>query len=92
MEIHRLRKKPVVVEAARFDGTAVSAAEIADWCGGRVDVLNGARVIVIETLEGEMCASSLDWVIKGVAGEFYPVKQSILADTYEDVCHEPADL
>lgn len=42
--------------------------------------------IVIATLEGEMTAKIGDWIIKGVAGEFYPCKPEIFEATYE-----PAD-
>ena len=33
--------------------------------------------------EGTMKACLGDWVIKGVQGEFYPVKDSIFRETYE---------
>lgn len=39
----------------------------------------------IFTMEGEMCASEGDWIIKGVAGEFYPCKPDIFEATYEAV-------
>jgi hypothetical protein len=39
----------------------------------------------IETLEGRMFVSDRDWVIKGVAGEFYPCKPDIFKQTYEKV-------
>ncbi|KKK69167.1 hypothetical protein LCGC14_2936720, partial [marine sediment metagenome] len=32
-----------------------------------------------------------DWVIKGVAGEFYPCKPDIFAATYEAVTEAPDD-
>ncbi len=40
---------------------------------------------MIHTLEGEMRADPLDWIIKGVKGEFYPCKPDIFAATYEAV-------
>lgn len=33
----------------------------------------------------EHVASPGDWIVKGVAGEFYPVKPGIFAQTYEPV-------
>lgn len=39
----------------------------------------------IKTLEGVVTASPGDWVICGVAGEFYPCKPSIFEATYEAV-------
>lgn len=41
--------------------------------------------LVIPTLEGEMTADAGDWIIKGVAGEFYPCKPDIFVATYEPV-------
>ena len=39
----------------------------------------------IETLEGDLSAGLGDWVVKGIQGEFYPVKPDIFAATYEEV-------
>lgn len=39
--------------------------------------------ITIPTLEGNMIASVNDFIIKGVAGEFYPCKEKIFKETYE---------
>ena len=41
--------------------------------------------LLIGTLEGTMAAAPGDWVIKGVAGEFYPCKPDIFEATYEPV-------
>jgi uncharacterized protein YhfF len=41
--------------------------------------------IRINTLEGTMRAEVGDWVIKGVANEFYPCKPAIFEATYEAV-------
>ena len=40
---------------------------------------------MIRTLEGDMRATYGDYVIKGVQGEFYPIKDSIFRETYEPV-------
>lgn len=39
--------------------------------------------LMIRTLEGDMRAEYGDWIIKGVAGEFYPCKPDIFEQTYE---------
>lgn len=39
--------------------------------------------IRINTLEGTMRAEVGDWIIRGVAGEFYPCKPGIFEATYE---------
>ena len=41
--------------------------------------------LYIDTLEGRMEASTGDYIIKGVNGEFYPCKPGIFAKTYEEV-------
>lgn len=41
--------------------------------------------IFIPTLEGTMAADVGDWIIRGVAGEFYPCKSDIFEKTYEEV-------
>ena len=90
----KFRKKPIVIEAVQWTGC--NANEIAGFllAGGearRVDhkrddgaLLPGGS-LMIHTLEGEMRADPLDWIIKGVKGEFYPCKPDIFAATYEAV-------
>ena len=51
--------------------------------GVSIDASTG--FLVIATLEGEMLAKLGDWIIRGVAGEFYPCKPEIFAATYEGV-------
>ena len=41
--------------------------------------------LVIKTLEGQHLASIGDWIIKGVANEFYLCKPDIFEATYESV-------
>ncbi len=83
------RKKPLVIEARRFNSILIDDQElVAGWCHGK---LRGTklppeeRVIQIQTLEGEIEASFGDWVICGIAGEFYPCKPDIFDATYEQV-------
>jgi hypothetical protein len=82
------RKKPVVIEAFPWDGTAEGARPIINW------VLDGDGVaryhatpaaIAIDTLEGVITASPGDWIIRGVQGEHYPCKPDIFDATYEAV-------
>lgn len=42
----------------------------------------------IETLEGTMHANAGDWLIRGIAGEYYPCKDDIFQRTYEPVEEE----
>ncbi len=77
------RKKPIVVEAMQYRGGMDSRDEIVAWSGGVVVQVAGQ--LFIETLEGEMQVNPGDWIIKGVADEFYPCKPGIFEQTYEAV-------
>jgi len=88
------RKKPVVIEAQQLGSYGTPASEwdaIAAWAGGHRDVVrDGAGralrdCLIIPTLEGDHRAEAGDWIVKGVKGEFYPVKPDIFAATYEPV-------
>ena len=48
-------------------------------------MLEPFEALEIVTLEGTMYASPGDWIIRGVAGEFYPCKPDIFAATYEAI-------
>jgi hypothetical protein len=93
----RYRKKPVVIEAVQFDGTSFTAESIKAWVdksGGQATLYSfnwddfGRTELCIETMEGRMIVSDGDWIIRGIAGEFYPCKPDIFATTYEVVTNE----
>lgn len=77
----KFRKKPVVIEAMRFVG---NIDQVAHWCPVNERAEDGSW-FTIPTLEGDMKCSPGDWIIKGVAGEFYPCKGKIFAETYEEI-------
>lgn len=84
----KFRKKPVVIEARQFfndgssyellhwinEGQHAAGRALASWCNNE---------IMVPTLEGQHIASPGDWIICGVAGEFYPCKPDIFEQTYE---------
>lgn len=81
----RYRKKPVVIEAWHLTDYDTATAAIR-WCGGRaVGEGDEPHIIAIDTMEGTMYADWNDWIIRGVAGEFYPCKPDIFDETYEKV-------
>lgn len=80
----QFRKKPVIVEAWPFDGGWETAQPIVH--AGAIQQITfypGRHTLRIKTLEGDMTASAGDWIIRGVAGEFYPCKPDIFEATYE---------
>jgi hypothetical protein len=77
-------KKPIVIEAVQWKGSQESWDEImsmglTDWNPGEM----GSKSFYINTLEGKMKVSNGDYIIKGVAEEFYPCKPDIFEKTYE---------
>ena len=89
----KFRKKPVVIEARQLSGETLfdvvrwvdaEGGKTGEWCwDADDDQFIVERYFNIETLEGVMRAVEGDWIIKGVAGEFYPCKPDIFAQTYE---------
>lgn len=76
------RKKPVVISAIQWTG--YNRTEILNFVG-RAASWGDVTGMTISTLEGKHFASEGDYIIKGVAGEFYPCKPDIFAATYEQV-------
>ena len=72
----KFRKKPVVIEAVKFDGVNLPEGVLRE--PGNI---NG----YIETLEGRMDVRPGEWVITGIRGEKYPCKPDIFSATYEPV-------
>lgn len=84
--VRKFRKKPVMVEALRYDGT--NNEELEDFAESSIvfrDIMSDNMTVYIDTLEGEMKVSKGDYVIKGVKGEFYPCKPDIFDKSYEEV-------
>ena len=89
----KFRKKLVVIEAVRVPlGPMDSDVRAAEWGSllgflphsGDWEIVDGLA-IQIRTLEGTMTASPGDWIIRGVKGELYPIRDDIFRETYEPV-------
>lgn len=85
--IRQYRKKPIAIEAIRWDGTDDTWRLIEQWVmkdyGVQVYRNTMKNFVRIATLEGNMDAQVGDYIIKGVKDEFYPCKPDIFAATYE---------
>ncbi len=87
----KFRKKPVVIEAILWDGSNIN--EILAWAYGIAGLARAPAGpntperdrLRVETLEGTMYAERGDWIIRGVKGELYPIKNEIFLETYEPV-------
>ena len=89
----KYRKKPVVIEAIQWVGN--NLREVIDFTGLHKSAARWTwdeyRQVVQEeglkifTLSGAVRPEVGDWIVKGVAGEFYPCKPGIFDMTYEEV-------
>lgn len=90
-----VQKKPAIVEAFEFDGSAECAQAIALWIGENggdpVRFVEGEDHVAlgIDTLEGAMLARPGWWIIRGVKGEFYPCEPEIFEASYQRLVHLP---
>ena len=91
----KFRKKPVEVEAVRFEYTMNGIQKLQAFCGSALGVVSKerhpdakaeAQICTLEDgkhLTVKHIATEGDWIIKGVQGEFYPCKDMIFQQTYE---------
>ena len=85
----KYRKKPIVIEAVRWDGNKIS--EVTEWTKEALakspsqigSFFRMGHSVSIHTLEGTMMASPGDYIIRGVNGELYPCKPDIFEKSYE---------
>ena len=82
----KFRKRPIVVEAVRYDGTPESIGAIGKLVDDEgIPFLKEGNSLIIPTLEGAMRVDIGDWIIRGAHGELYPGKPDIFEKTYEPV-------
>lgn len=95
----KYRKKPVVIEAFKFDGDLINKDGhyyCPDWAQKAheegtlyYDSIDGPPVeLFIKTLEGHMHCEVGDYLIRGIKGELYPCKPDIFEATYEPVSED----
>jgi hypothetical protein len=95
-EIMKYQKKPVVIEAFKYDGDlkgadgkyyvpnwAVEAYEKGIMHYGALKLDEPPCELYIDTLEGTHHVSVGDYVIQGIQGELYPCKPDIFEESYE---------
>lgn len=86
---NKYRKKPVVISAVQVTLSNIQGiVDIINKTGGSCwinhMIIPEQPVVKINTLEGIMEGRIGDYIIRGVAGEFYPCKPSIFRETYEE--------
>lgn len=91
IEATKYVKKPVVIEAIQL--TENNVQDVLTWCNSKEIIASSIwgdegleEKIVgvsIRTLEGDHIGNIGDYIIKGIAGEFYPCKPDIFEATYD---------
>lgn len=87
----KFRKKPVVIEAYQWDGSSGGLDNIRCNIFPQLETLAVGSYMGkithwrIGTLEGGHEVSPMDYIIKGIKGEFYPYKPDIFLASYEPV-------
>jgi hypothetical protein len=89
MAERRFRKRPIEVSAIQWTGE--NEREIRDWTGRKF-----ASIPVDDRVDPEVTAEVYDelhstwvgvktgqWIVRGVKGEYYPIAEDVLAETYE---------
>ena len=99
MTVARFRKVPVEIEAVRY--TYPASPALRAWMGSNLgaeyrdpsgSAPGEAQIVTLEDgrlLRAAHMATHGDWIVKGVAGEFYAIKPEIFAVTYEPVVDRP---
>ena len=79
----KYRKKPVVIEAFRFQIDAAAPDWFMDRVTDNIIITHEDGTCDINTLEGIMKSDKGDYIILGVNGEVYPCKPDIFGKTYD---------
>lgn len=84
MSMKKYVKKPVVIEAVQY--LTDNHEEVRAFMGTYPFIYEAQeQTISIHTLEGDLIVKHGDYVIKGIAGEFYPCKPDIFKDSYTEI-------
>lgn len=76
----KFRTKPCEIEAVQWTGRNV--VEIMRFVKNESAIITNG-VLIIKTLEGDMVASTGDYIIRGLRGEYYPCKPDVFRAKYE---------
>jgi hypothetical protein len=96
--IKQYMKRPVTIEAIKFEYNNKCIQELKDWLGSefiesgkdrRMDAKGWLQVGTLEDGRGKNkiahVATEGDYIIKGIQGEFYACKPDIFYQTYQEI-------
>lgn len=82
----KYRKKPVEIEAVQWTRND-PPAKLIDFTNGfvRINDVDGIFSVYDRLHDTWVSFDWDDWIIRGVQGEFYPCKNDIFVETYDEV-------
>jgi hypothetical protein len=78
------RKLPVEIQAVRWTGD--NSKELQKFAATNFDSVSRPAQVFDRLHETWIAVVDGDWIIKGIQGEFYPIKHDVLMATYEGLC------
>ena len=78
-------KKPIPISALQWTGDNLE--EIKSFCtdeNEKEKCFTNNKDLWIYTMEGQLMAKVGDFIIRGIAGEFYPCEQDIFRKSYDE--------
>lgn len=79
----KYKSKPKEIEAVRWDGSEEAFHKLLEM--GCAFTRGLGHSVKIHTLEGVMIGGFGDYIIKGIKGEFYPIRADIFHASYEEI-------
>lgn len=103
--IKKYMKRPVTIEAIKFEYNDKCIQELKDWLGDefvaygkdrRMDAKGWLQVGTLEdgqdSYQVKHIATEGDYIIRGVQGEFYACKPEIFYQTYQEILDSTTDF
>jgi hypothetical protein len=87
----KYRKKPVIVDAVNFIGDSETYHQAPMWYKNAYDDkiietnILGSNASSVKSREGNFLFMLGDYIVRGIEGDIYPVKEAIFEQTYEKV-------
>lgn len=88
--IYKVKKKPLEFEAMQYTGTDDNIVQLQEWSNYQVwrqrdvDLSNSdSKMLMVQCLEALAETSIGSFVVKGIKGEVWPVREDIFYETYD---------
>lgn len=79
----RFRKRAVMTTGIRWTGD--NEEDVTWFAQGCFEIVDGDAQVFDRLHESWINVDVGDWILRGVQGEFYPIKDDVLAETYDPV-------